>query len=110
MGPFRRRQRELRESRVFTMADHVQPRMLERMDMTDLDFEGFKLPAEPDDLTLEGMQESLARLYERNAATVVTRVDHSAKLHAAFRMGVRHVQGFYVDRLLAKLGDAVSTG
>jgi hypothetical protein len=105
LGPFRRRQRELRAYRVFTMADHVRPSMLERMQMTDLDFEGFKFPLARDDMTLEGMRASLDELHERNAATVVTRIDHGEQLDAAFGLGVRHVQGYLVDRLLAKLDD-----
>jgi hypothetical protein len=105
LGPFRRRQRELRGYRVFTMADHVRPSMLERMQMTDLDFEGFKFPLARDDMTLESMRASLDELHERNAATVVTRIDHGEQLDAAFGLGVRHVQGYLVDRMLAKLDD-----
>lgn len=108
LGAFRRRQRELRAYRVFTMADHVQPHMLDRMDMTDLDFEGFKFPVAADDMTLDAIEPSIERLHERNAATVVTRVDHAQKLYAAYHLGVRHVQGYLVDRMLAQLDDPMA--
>mgnify|MGYP006421893183 CR=1 FL=1 len=110
LGPFRRRQRELRADRVFTMADHVQPRMLERMEMTDLDFDGFKFPVAEDDMSLEAIEPAIKRLHERNAATVVTRVDHPQKLYAADHLGVRHVQGYLVDRMLAQLDDTDGAG
>jgi EAL domain-containing protein (putative c-di-GMP-specific phosphodiesterase class I) len=105
LGQFRRRQRELRDYRVFTMADHVQPRMLERMEVTDLDFDGFKFPVAETDTSLESIEPAVERLHERNAATIVTRVDHRQKLYAAYHLGVRHVQGYLIDRMLAQLDD-----
>jgi len=109
LGPFRERQRQLRDYRVFTMADHVQPRILDRMEWTDLDFEGFKFPVAEDDLTLESIEPAIEHLHERNAATVVTRVDHPRKLYAADHLGVRHVQGYLVDRMLAQLDEAATS-
>jgi len=100
---FRERQRALRDHRVFTMADRVQPEMLERMKHTNLDFDGFKLPADPGNITLENLRKPIEGLRKGRARVAITRIEHSEQLAAAFFMGVRHVQGYLIDRLLARL-------
>jgi hypothetical protein len=35
-------------------------------------------------------------------------VDHAQKLYAAYHLGVRHVQGYLVDRMLAQLDDPMA--
>ena len=103
LGAFRTRQRELREFRVFTMADRVRPEMLSRMEKTDLDFEGYKLPADPENITLQDLRAPVERLLARRARVVITRIEHPEQLAAASSMRVRHVQGYLIDRLLAQL-------
>jgi hypothetical protein len=100
---FQERQMELRKYRVFTMADRVRPEMLRRMERTNLDFEGYKLPADPKDLSLTNIRPEIDRLHKRKARVVITRIENVRQLNAAMDASVRHVQGYLVDRMLAQL-------